>query len=344
MPNSHAPTLLFGRALAVAACAALFLSLIASSLAAAAGGSAGAALPGPMATLYAQQSAMFRTVTRGATPAQSAPALRSLVATSTITVKFHGFAGQDRAKAAFQAAVNVWQSIIVSSQVIHVDAFWSNLGAGSGILGQARATTENNGGDGFWYPVALAEAKCSCEKNGTSPEIFAQFNSAFPHWYKGSDGNVPFDKWDLETVVLHELGHGLGFYSSFQVNEGKGYRQTAHPLRFDANEWSASSGGKRIKAYANASVTLKKQLTDGSVFIGGAHVEALLGGKRAKLYAPGPWEPGSSNAHLDENKYPPGSINGLMTPILFNGEAIHAPGPITVAILQDIGWSVSAGS
>jgi len=275
--------------------------------------------------------------------ALNAQARPALVPTSTITVTYHGFSGQAQAKAAFQAAVNIWQSVVVSSQVIHVNAYWSNLGSASGILGQARSTSEQNGGDGYWYPVALAEARCSCEKNGSQSEIYAQFNKAFPNWYKGTDGNVPTSKWDLETVVLHELGHGLGFYSSFNVNEGRGYRQASHVLRFDANEWDAASGGHAMTSYANASGALKKQLTDRGVFIDGPHLEAATG-KRAKLYAPGVWEPGSSNAHLDEDKYSPGSINALMTPYLFNGEAIHDPGPITVAILEDIGWSVAGGS
>jgi hypothetical protein len=340
MPNSRASALGTGRFAATAILAAVILCLGLPAIAAAAAGSTTS--PGPMATLYAGSSPTYRPA-RVPVQGLHAQARQALVPTSTITVTYHGFAGQAQAKAAFQAAVDVWQSIVVSSQVIHVNAYWSNLGSTSGILGQARATSEQNGGDGFWYPVSLAEARCSCEKNGSQAEIYAQFNKAFPNWYKGTDGNVPLSKWDLETVVLHELGHGLGFYSSFSVNEGSGYRQSSHVLRFDANEWDSAAGGRPMTSYANASVALKKQLTDKTVFIDGPHLEAAIG-KRAKLYAPGTWEPGSSNAHLDEDKYGPGTINALMTPYLYNGEAIHDPGPITTAILEDIGWSVAGES
>ena len=175
-------------------------------------------------------------------------------------------------------------------------------------------------------------------------EIQASFNSGFSDWYKGTDGNVPNDKWDLESVVLHELGHGLGFYSSFTVqSDNKGYRHTTQKLRFDANEWDSATGGNPMTSYPSGSTTLRIQLTDGTVYLGGTHVEAVLG-KRARLFAPSPWEQGSSNSHLDEATYKPGTVNALMTPVLFNGESIHDPGPATKAIFEDIGWTISDGS
>ena len=41
-------------------------------------------------------------------------------------------------------------------------------------------------------------------------DIVANFNSSF-NWYLGTDGNAGM-QFDLMTVVLHELGHGLGFW------------------------------------------------------------------------------------------------------------------------------------
>jgi hypothetical protein len=270
-------------------------------------------------------------------PRLAAP--RSVANTSTIAVTYHGFTAN--AKTAFQAAVNTWQSIMVSSQTIHVDAYWKDLGDPY-ILGQAGATADYPGGDGYIYPAPLAEARCACQKT-TGAEIVAEFNSAFSDWYMPTDGNTPQGKWDFESVVLHELGHGLGFYSSFDVsNFGVGTRSST-PLRFDSNEWDSATGGNQMTSYGNNSTTLRTQLTDGSVFLGGAHVEAVMG-RRAKLFAPNPWQPGSSNSHLDEKKYGTGTVNALMTPILYDGESIHSPGAATIAIFQDIGWTVAGAS
>ncbi len=50
---------------------------------------------------------------------------------------------------------------------------------------------------------------------------------------------------------------------------------------------------------------------------------------------------GSSYVHLDENTYPAGDLNSLMTPTLGFAEVIHTPGPITLGTLTDMGWGAS---
>jgi len=330
-----------GTLLAVALSASL-----ASAIQARSGSQPRARTPGTLVPIYAGKS----TTAVRSTPKPSAAAgsRTPLAATSSILVTYHNF--PPAAQAAFQAAVDEWESVVVSSQTIHVDASWQNLGDPR-ILGEAGATNLLLENDGFWYPAALDEALCGCDSN-PGAEIQAEFNSAFTDWYTGTDGNTPVGKWDLETVVLHELGHGLGFFSSFYVPGRKakwGYTDNSnvnHALRFDANEWDSSTGGNHMTSYSNGvagSSVLKAQLTDGSVYLGGSHIEAVLGG-RAKLYAPSPWEAGSSNSHLDEAKYPTGTINALMTPILYDGEVTHQPGPAMIAIFQDIGWPVAGAA
>ena len=163
--------------------------------------------------------------------------------------------------------------------------------------------------DDIVYPAALAEALCSCEGSITN-EISASFNSSFSAWYLGTDGNTPANAYDFFTVVMHELGHGLGFMSSFQVggSPAKGYwglvdqAQNIYPLSFDLFEWSAETGGSKLTntaVYPNGSTTLKAELTDNGVYFGGPNAVAVNGG-RARLYSPSTWSGGSSNSHLDD--------------------------------------------
>ena len=159
------------RSVASAAVTALFLVALLPTMAAASGASSPArTAPGQVLTLYAGHAPASTPRLHTPQQAVSATERHSLTASSTISVTYHGFDNQPKAKAAFQAAVNEWQSVLVSSQVIHVNAYWQNLG-NPNILGQAGATAEVNGGDGFWYPVALAEARCSCEANSGDAEI-----------------------------------------------------------------------------------------------------------------------------------------------------------------------------
>jgi hypothetical protein len=264
--------------------------------------------------------------------------------TADIQVTYEGFS--TGARAAFEAAVSVWERRVVSSQVIRVNATWKPLAGG--VLGSAGPTYVHLMSDNRWYPTPLFEALCGCDQVAT--DIQANFNSTFANWYLGTGGNGPSNKWDLRTVVMHELGHGLGFISSLTAegSQGRwGYGGTSvYPTLFDTNEWTAAIGGTQLtdtSRYSNPSAALLTQLTDGSVYFGGSNVVAANGG-RARLYAPPSWASGSSNSHFDEQAFPTGTRNALMTPNLASGEVIHEPGPLALALLRDIGWQTAAST
>jgi hypothetical protein len=274
-------------------------------------------------------------------------------ATAHISVTYHGFSAQ--AQAAFQAAVDVWQHSVTSSVPIHVDATWEPLP--QGVLGQAGPTSIYCNVPGgidasTCYPVAQANEMYGYDVNGSTAEISASFNSTFGAWYYGTDGATPISSWDLESVVLHEMGHGLGFISS--VSGVDGYDASGNPIDTGLGYWGdqgyslvfdrflQNSGGTPVTAYQSGSFALGSLLRSNNLFWGGAHGEAALSGSRPRLYAPSAWEDGSSGSHLDEASYPAGTTNALMTPILNNGESIHDPGPVVLGMFQDMGWAPPA--
>jgi FG-GAP-like repeat len=268
----------------------------------------------------------------------------SLVALSTFIVTYNGFSPQ--AQAAFQAAVDVWASQVQSSVPIRVDATWTVLGAN--VLGSAGATTlqrnfPNTISPDTWFPVALANSMSGTDLDLSGSDITANFNSNFT-WYFGTDGNAG-GNFDLMSVVLHELGHGLGFFGSMRGEGGIGSWgfQTTSPAMYDRFAITGSSQFLLdTTLFPNPSATLGAQLASGNVFFSGFNVRAANGGAAARLYAPNPWQTGSSYSHLNEATFPAGSLNSLMTPAIGPGEAIHDPGPITRGLLMDQGWTVSA--
>ena len=58
------------------------------------------------------------------------------------------------------------------------------------------------------------------------------------------------------------------------------------------------------------------------------------------LWAPEEYDVGSSIAHLDYDAYPPGTPNELMNPFMGKEMSIHEPGPILLAMLSDMGWTI----
>src|SRR5262249_22655467 len=146
------------------------------------------------------------------------------VNSATITVQYTGFTPQ--AQAAFQAAVDIWQTQVSSSVPMVVTAVFKDLGS-TGLLGQAGPTTSfanfsASASSNTWYPIPIVNKIALSDFNGTTEEIHAEFNSTRSDWYFGTDGNTPVNQIDFESVVLHELGHGLGFLGTGTVSAGLG--------------------------------------------------------------------------------------------------------------------------
>lgn len=134
--------------------------------------------------------------------------------------------GQQRLNA-FQHAADIWGATLTSSVPIRVGASFVPLSctADSAVLGSAGANEiwsdfTNAPRPATWYPAALASKLAGTDvATPGEPHIISRFNSRLglfpdclpgPGFYLGLDNN-PGAGIDLVTVLLHEMGHGLGF-------------------------------------------------------------------------------------------------------------------------------------
>ena len=271
----------------------------------------------------------------------AASAAYSTTPTSTWDVTYTGFTTQQRA--AFQAAVDIWSHVISSPVPITVDATFSALP--QGVLGSAGPKFlyyDSSLGDGVSaYPGALVNAMLGVDYDPDFPDIEATFSSGASNIYYGTDNNPPTGQIDFESVVLHELGHGLGFLGGMTSSGGVGSKGAPRYV-YDLSTVDGSGRSLQFNsAYPDHSTALGTALTGGSLYWGGAQAAALNGGVAPKLYAPASWQQGSSYSHLDEATYPPGSANALMTPQISPREVLRTPGPIVVGIFRDMGWTAA---
>ena len=251
------------------------------------------------------------------------------------------------AQAAFAYATGIWASLLTSGQPIVVHACWrSDLGPG--ILGSAGPNDFYiDGSPSRAYPVALANSLNNTDLNGAAHEINASFSSNF-NWYFGTNGSTPANQVDFVTVVLHELGHGLGFTGSMDVsgNQGSWGYGSGIPAIYDSfAEDGNGTSLLNLGPYPNPSTQLATALTGGigGVLFDGNFANTANNNAPVPLYAPGIWNDGSSFSHLDTNTFA-GGTHGLMVHQLSNGAAIHDPGAITLGLFQDMGWTVSQDS
>ena len=273
-------------------------------------------------------------------------------------VTYTGFTPE--AQAAFQFAVDIWSYSIESTRTITVSARFetadnpNNLG-GASPNGAFPLSIE--GGPTYYYPAALAEKLTDSDLTddpnpppfGESVDILASFNDTPPRpWYFGTDANPPANQSDFVTVVLHELGHGLGFTGMFAKtidndddnipDEGR-IRVGNPPAPSVYDVFIENGAGEDMLSFPDPSVDLLNEFTSNDLF--NYSVEAANGnnGVLLKIFAPNPYQGGSSYSHWDEDTFSQANPNALMTPFLGNG-AIHNPGPSTLGFFEDMGWTL----
>ena len=274
----------------------------------------------------------------------------------------------------FNEAARLWGLLINSNVPIVVDASFAPLtcSASSGVLGSAGPTWVFRNFSGaplqnVFYPAALADAMHGTELSGTSgaqnahTDISAQFNSAingdptclggskfyygFDHQLAAHTAQGPFIA-DLLGVVLHELGHGLGFVSIVDQS-GAGLQDTGgNPLLgiydqfiYDENSamfWSQMNDAQRAQSEIGSGANGNSGLVWNA-----AHVNAHLGRETAgvsanghmRIYAPHTFDVSSSISHWDTTATP----NLLMEPN-YNLDTGNLT-DLTVCVLYDLGWT-----
>jgi hypothetical protein len=130
--------------------------------------------------------------------------------------------GQQRLNV-FNHAAQIWEGVLQPRVDIIVNARFTALGAN--VLGSAGPTEifDNFPGAEYpdmWYHAALADHLAGVDQDPGAPDIAANFSSQAP-FYLGFDNNDPPGTSDLLPVVLHELGHGLGFSNFIDDTTGE---------------------------------------------------------------------------------------------------------------------------
>ncbi len=258
--------------------------------------------------------------------------------TAKFEVTYHNFSNE--AKEAFAKAVENWSYLVSSTVTIKIDATWEALD--QGVLGSASASSyrrdfKNATEKLTWYPIAIANKLAGYDLEPDNQDITARFSNEI-NWYLGTDGNCTAYQYDFISVVMHEIGHGLGFIGSANVenNLGSWGGGTKIPFIFDRFVYNGSDDLLMdTLTFENPSTELETQYTSGNVYFHSFLSDEASGG-HAKLYAPSSWNDGSSYSHLDEIYN--GTDDAMMTYSAGTGEVTHHPGSITLGMFAEMGW------
>lgn len=263
------------------------------------------------------------------------------------------------ASSAFLYALDIWAAHLNSKVPIKVSATWNENETDDDTitLGSAAPSVvvqiPGIGKPDTFYPIAhlsaLAGTPIRDQLDDVDYDINVTMNCGYPGWYFGIDAKTPPNHIDFVTVILHEIGHGIGFIGSVQeVSEDSetakwGFSDPPTPGIFDRFVVDGEDHFLIDETeYPNPSAALFEALTGkrGGIFLEGEEINHTLTSQHASkgvLYSPDEFRKGSSYSHLDQQTFS-NTENALMRPSMDRASAIHTPGPLFCGLLRDMEW------
>jgi autotransporter-associated beta strand protein len=249
------------------------------------------------------------------------------------------------------ASILSWSGRITNSPGRQVVAhmFWNVLGGG--ILGQTYGPIYGNGTTSWSYPERIWRDGVTYAGPWASWDGSVVFDigagGVSGGWNFGAGPPSP-QQIDFRSVVTHEAGHGVGLYATNYYGEGPGdgtwggcFGTTTDPFEFAGylglSRWDKNlidgTGNRPLSGGMGTPGNFDE--SSNPAWFTGASATTYYGGN-VPVYAPEPYENGSSLSHLDETTFP----NALMSPQIAPGEMIRQPTRLEWEIMKDLGWSV----
>ncbi len=218
-----------------------------------------------------------------------------------------------------------------------IDVHWdlsTNLPADSTLA--SMGTFHANAAIGFDNGVAFSHITTGIDPSGAIVDITGQVN--FGRVWNSELDSTMAGEFDLATVILHEITHGLGFagladsagsFGTFlHYSEYEDFLVVGQPMTLDL----FPAGGGTFSGTA-------ADLISDDVFFIGPNATAANGTATVKIYAPSPYNSGSSISHLDTPTF---SATEVMVHAIGTGSEKRAYGVIDLGVLQDLGYTSAA--
>ena len=146
-------------------------------------------------------------------------------------------------EAAVLAAANVWESHLLTVEPIVISVSSEEREEDDDqTLAYARPSLVYCSSWACW-PSALENQNVGEDRNKDEADIEITILES-DDWYLGVDGKPPWDKYDLLSIVLHEIAHGLGMSSGLAMDLDED--PTEDEDGTTAELWRSAQGGIQI--------------------------------------------------------------------------------------------------
>ncbi len=251
----------------------------------------------------------------------------------------------DSVRGVVEVAFGVWDKILISRVPIHIHVYWETLAAGTlATAGSDRVykNFKNAPLREVWYPSALADALIGESVNGDNPDIVLRINSE-AGWNLDYEGPQNFRYYDMLSVIIHEIAHGIGFMSSFELSGSTQMKWGIQNVPFIYDQYITDQNGNGLvnnRFYTNDSEGLLKTVTETNIFF---QVDSgVYSRQRLRLHTEKPFSSGASLSHIANIQFSEvDNRDRLMLPTLSLGVRYHYPGNGILAMLFQMGWALN---
>lgn len=187
---------------------------------------------------------------------------------------------------------------------------------------------------GFSSGLALQHITTGVDPAPDTADIVCRVDFGFP-WYTDASTEVPGDRLDLFTALLHELTHGLGLLSVCG-EDGSSLLTGGSPGVFTRWDQAMSTpAGASLFQPSAVFVGPAESLIggNGGIVLRGPTIESVYGAG-VPIYTPETFVSGTSLSHLSLDV----SGTHLMKPVLDAGVAIREYSQVEIALLRDLGY------
>lgn len=238
--------------------------------------------------------------------------------------------GADR-QATFEAVLTYIASVLNHSSNLDITVSQSLNDSGSGTL--ASAGTWYRALDGFNPGLAFTHLTSGSDPNTDFDDIHVQVN--FGHSWNSELDDPSGGEFDLFSVLLHEVTHGLGITSVISSDGSSQFSSNDDAYTAYDKFVEDSTGTRMINEISFDFQGQLSDLTSGDSYFTGEDTVFVLGGNLL-LYTPSSFSGGSSISHWDL------SVGGspVMHPAIATGVKKREFITFELYVLNDLGYTV----